>query len=225
MDFRIRPRLHAGSRRMTAGLSGAALLLALALGAAHAQDYPTQRITVLVGFAAGGPVDVIARIIAEGLQKRWKEPVVVENRAGAGGNLAAAAVAKANPDGHTLLFTATGVVINQSLYENPGYSIKELAPISIAATNSLLFAVNPGNPAKSFAEFAAAHRSRSFNPAIAEKLNGTVNEILDLPEVKARLDVLGFVANRQSLPDTVKRVDGELENWRRMVSAIGLKVK
>ena len=84
-------------------------------GVAHAQgnDYPTQRVSILVGFAAGGPVDVIARLIADRLQARWGEPVVVENRPGAGGNLAAAVVARAPPDGYTLLFTATGVVINQ----------------------------------------------------------------------------------------------------------------
>ena len=145
--------------------------LALGTGAADAQipdngdrapDYPSQRITILVGFAAGGPVDIIARIVAEALQKRWNEPVVVENRAGAGGNIAAALAAKANPDGATLLFSATGVAINQSLYESPGYSIKALMPISIAATNNLVFAINPANPAQTLRQFVDAHRDASF---------------------------------------------------------------
>src|SRR5207249_1083592 len=107
---------------------------------AQAPDYPTQRITIVAGFAAGGSVDAIARVIAEKLQERWGRPVVVENRTGATGNLAAAAVARANPDGHTILFTATGVAINQTLYENPGFSITELTPISFAAVNGVVFA-------------------------------------------------------------------------------------
>ena len=129
------------------GACGLGLKASLALatviagsGVAHAQgnDYPTQRVSILVGFAAGGPVDVIARLIADRLQARWGEPVVVENRPGAGGNLAAAVVARAPPDGYTLLFTATGVVINQSLYDHPGYNLRDLVPISFTAINSLL---------------------------------------------------------------------------------------
>jgi tripartite-type tricarboxylate transporter receptor subunit TctC len=318
------------NRNLRAALTAALLL---APGAASAQHYPAQRVAILVGFAAGGPVDVIARIVADGLQKRWNQTVVVENRAGAGGNLAAATVTKANPDGYTLLFTATGVVINQSLYDHPGYSIHDLTPISVAATNNLLFAVNPGNPARTFGAFVDAHRSVSFtfgtagvgsgahitaeyvfrvltriegvhtpyqgspqavsallgnhidlvtvpfpdavkhvqqgglralaisgiarspalpevptfeetgiprfsssgwialfapaktDPAIAGALNAAVNDILAQPDVKTRLDALGFNANRQSLADTAKRLDMEMEIWSRMVSAIGLKIK
>jgi tripartite-type tricarboxylate transporter receptor subunit TctC len=139
-------------------------MAAIAAAPLHAQpaEYPTQRVTIQVGFAAGGPVDVIARLLADGLQKRWNQPVVVENRAGAGGNLAAAQVARAVPDGHTLLFTATGVAINQTLYDNPGYAIADLAPISFAAINSLMLAVNPGNPSMSLRQFVEAHRTRNF---------------------------------------------------------------
>jgi tripartite-type tricarboxylate transporter receptor subunit TctC len=101
-------------------------------------------------------------VIAEKLQERWGRPVVVENRTGATGNLAAAAVARAAPDGYTLLFTATGVAINQSLYESPGYAIGDLAPISFAAVNATVLAVNPGNPARTVSEFLAAHAGKSF---------------------------------------------------------------
>src|SRR5215471_13933437 len=95
-----------------AGLFAAALLLASTAAANAQADYPAQRITIVAGFAAGGSVDGIARVIAEKLQERWGRPVVVENRTGATGNLAAAAVARAAPDGYALLFTATGVAIN-----------------------------------------------------------------------------------------------------------------
>jgi tripartite-type tricarboxylate transporter receptor subunit TctC len=242
-------------------------------------------------------------------------------------------VAKANPDGYTLLFTATGVVINQSLYENPGYSIRDLAPVSIAASNSLLFAVNAANPARTFRAFVDAHKTKNFtfgtagvgsgahitaeyvfrvltkveaihtpyqgsgqavsallgnhidlvtvpfpdavkhvqqgnlralvisgakrspalpdvptfeeaglqrfsssgwiamlapaktNPTITAALNAAVNDILDQPDVKQRLEALGFMPNRQSLPETEKQLTAESEIWSRMVAAIGLKIR
>jgi tripartite-type tricarboxylate transporter receptor subunit TctC len=152
-----------------AGLLGLASLLA-SVAAASAQvdakaplsDYPAQRITIVAGFAAGGSVDGIARVIAQMLQQRWGRPVVVENRTGATGNLAAAAVARAAPDGYTLLLTATGVAINQTLYESPGYAIGDLVPISFAAVNATVLAVNAGNPARTLQEFLAAHAGASF---------------------------------------------------------------
>jgi tripartite-type tricarboxylate transporter receptor subunit TctC len=148
--------------RLGEGLLGAALLL-VSVAAANAQaDYPAQRITIVAGFAAGGSVDAIARVIAEKLQERWGRPVVVENRTGATGNLAAAVVARAAPDGYTLLFTATGVAINQSLYESPGYAIGDLTPISFVAVNATVLAVNPGNPARTLQEFLAAHAAKNF---------------------------------------------------------------
>src|SRR3981189_3981159 len=90
-------------------------LLALFAGAgrAGAQDFPASRVTMVVAFSAGGPVDVVARVLADRLAQRWGVPVTVENRTGAGGNIAAAIVAKAAPDGYTVLLTATRVAINQ----------------------------------------------------------------------------------------------------------------
>ena len=150
----------------------ASLALAMVIagsGVAHAQgnDYPTQRVSILVGFAAGGPVDVIARLIADRLQARWGEPVVVENRPGAGGNLAAAVVARAPPDGYTLLFTATGVVINQSLYDHPGYNLRDLVPISFTAINSLLLAVHASEPTQTLKKFLDLHHGKSFTVGTA----------------------------------------------------------
>ena len=127
-----------------------------------AEDFPTRRVTLVVAFAPGGPVDLLARVLAERLAQRWNVPVTVENRTGAGGNIAAAFVAKAAPDGYTVLFTATGVAINQSLNEHPGYAIGDLTPILFPSVSSTTIAVNPDNPARTLSDFIAAHRAKGF---------------------------------------------------------------
>ncbi len=139
-----------------------ALGLLAAAGTARAEEFPTRRVTLVVAFSAGGPVDVVARVFADRLSQRWGVPVTVENRTGGGGNIAAALVAKAAPDGYTILFTATGVAINQSLMANPGFAIAELAPIAFPSVSSITLAVNPDNPATTLAAFIAAHRSQGF---------------------------------------------------------------
>jgi tripartite-type tricarboxylate transporter receptor subunit TctC len=131
-------------------------------GPVRAEDFPSRRVTLIVAFSAGGPVDVVARVFADRLAQRWGVPVTVENRTGAGGNIAAALVAKAAPDGYTVLFTATGVAINQSLMANPGFAIAELTPIAFPSVSSITLAVNPDNPATTLAAFVAAHRTQSF---------------------------------------------------------------
>ena len=133
-----------------------------ACGAARAEDFPTRRVTLVVAYSAGGPVDVVARVFAERLAQRWGVPVTVENRTGGGGNIAATLVAKAAPDGYTVLFTATAVAINQSLMANPGYAIAELTPVAFTSVSSITLAVNPTNPARSLGDFVAAHKTQNF---------------------------------------------------------------
>ena len=133
-----------------------------AVGPAGAEDFPSRRVTLVVAFSAGGPVDVVARIFADRLAQRWGVPVTVENRTGAGGNIAAALVAKAAPDGYTILLTATGVAINQSLTASPGFAIAELEPIAFPSISSITLAVNPDNPAATLGQFVAAHRTQNF---------------------------------------------------------------
>jgi tripartite-type tricarboxylate transporter receptor subunit TctC len=142
------------------------LLLAAALAASagplRADDFPSRRVTLIVAFSAGGPVDVVARVFADRLAQRWGVPVTVENRTGAGGNIAAALVAKAAPDGYTILLTATGVAINQSLMVNPGFAIADLEPILFPSVSSITLAVNPDNAATTLKQFVVAHQTQSF---------------------------------------------------------------
>src|SRR5204862_4610470 len=101
---------------------------------AAAQGYPDRPVKLVVPFAAGGPADALGRILGEKLSQRWGQAVVIENRGGAGGNIGAAVVARAAPDGYTLLLNASSHVINASLTENLPYDpLKDFTPISEVA--------------------------------------------------------------------------------------------
>jgi tripartite-type tricarboxylate transporter receptor subunit TctC len=127
-----------------------AFLLPLAAGAA---DYPTRPITIVVGFSAGGSSDVLARIVAEKLALALGQPVVVENRAGVASIVGAAFVAKAKPDGYTLLMGASGpIVFNHALYAKLPYGPQDFAPVSLVCTFPLLLLTQAANPAKSVPE-------------------------------------------------------------------------
>ena len=126
---------------MTRSMALAAGIAALIVSApvAAAADYPTKPITLMIGFAPGGPSDVMARILTRKLEELLKQPFVIENRAGAGGSIAGTAVARAAPDGYTvLLATGSLLAINVSLYKNLGYDPeKDFEPITVIGTQTL----------------------------------------------------------------------------------------
>ena len=132
------------------------LLIALAVLPAHAQ-YPNKPIRLIVPFAPGGSTDIFARLLAERAQGPLGQPVVVENRAGAAGNIGANEVAKGAPDGYTLLMATTGVMaINNALYKNMTYdAAKDLEPVLYVASITNVLIVPPDSPAKSVAELIA----------------------------------------------------------------------
>ena len=131
-------------------------LLVLALGSmlsfgSYAQStssYPTKTVRIVVPFAAGGATDIVTRILAQSLTESWGQSVVVENRGGAGGNIGAAEVAKAAPDGYTLLMTSGSIVTaNQHIYKNMGFDPqKDLLPITMVASGPQVIVVNPSLP-------------------------------------------------------------------------------
>jgi tripartite-type tricarboxylate transporter receptor subunit TctC len=126
-------------------------------GVASAQSYPTRTVKIVVPLPAGGPVDFTARVLAENLHAALKQPVIVENRAGAGGNIGTDAVAKADPDGYTLLFVLeTPLTVNPALYKHlPFVPDQDLVPISIVASFHQMLVVHPSIPTNSVAEFVA----------------------------------------------------------------------
>lgn len=140
------------------------LVVALALfatGDAPAQTYPDRPIRILVGFAAGGPADISARLLAERLAEAWGQPVVVENVTAAAGNLATDRVSKAAPDGHTLLLAASATIVtNPSLYQKlPFDPVKDLAPITQVCFTPNILAVPTDVPAQSVTELVAFVRA------------------------------------------------------------------
>ncbi len=141
-------------------------MLVLAAGRAGAQTYPANKITLIVAFAPGGIADTLARLIGQGLSERLHQGVVVENRPGAGGNIAAALVARADPDGYTLLATTTAIAVNQTLFENREFSASDFRTVAIAASSPEALATNPSNPANTLAEFLKAMNGKIVNFAV-----------------------------------------------------------
>lgn len=129
-------------------------------GFAHAQAYPAKPIRIIVPFPPGGSTDIWARIFADKLRAKWGQPVLIENRAGAGGNVGAEVVARSAPDGYTLLITAPGpLVINRALFGNLNFDPDAFVPVSIMAANSSILAVHPKVPVQTMAELIAYARA------------------------------------------------------------------
>ncbi len=141
---------------------------------ALAETWPTKQVRVVVGFEPGGATDVIGRTIAQRLQETWGQPVVVENKPGAGGNLGAEAVAKADPDGTTLLVASPGLATNKFLYPHPGYDpVKDFAPVSLLVLQPNIMAVPVSSPAKSVKEFIDYAKANPGQVEFASSGDGT----------------------------------------------------
>ena len=134
-------------------LACVALAAATLCGTAHAQTYPTKPVTIVVPFSPGGATDIMTRLLAERLNKRLGQPVVVENKPGAGTMIASDYVAKAPADGYTLLVAASSLGIAPSLYKKVNYDpIKDFAPVSLVASVVHVLVVHPSIPAKNVGE-------------------------------------------------------------------------
>ena len=314
------------------GLAALSVVLmgSIAARAEDAAQYPSKRINLVVGFAAGGFADTLARTIGQKLQEKWGQPVTIDNRAG--GNTAAKHVAGAAPDGYTILVTTTALAINETLYKQRDYQLSELTAIAMPGSSSESLAVHPSKPSGSLKEFlewakdreitygtagvgsgshlaaeyffkvlaktkanhvpfrggalsvqaavgnqidvgassfgsapqvnegklkglavAGAERSiampqvRTFaeggfpgfvaeswvgffvplktDPAIIEKLNAAINEMITDGETKQHLTGLGYQLTARSVADSNKYLTSEVENWGTMVKAVGITIE
>ena len=143
-------------------------VLAAAAVPARAQQYPTKPVRVVVAFAVGGFADGVARLVGQKLSEQLGQPVVIDNRGGAGGNIAAKLVAAAPSDGYTLLVNTAAISINASLYRNPGFDIyKDFVPVALTGSTPGLFAIHASNPAGSLQDLIRAARAKGLNYATA----------------------------------------------------------
>ena len=143
--------------------AAAVATIVLCGGRAGAGTYPANKITLVVAFAPGGIADTLARLIGQGLSERLHQSIVVENRGGAGGNIAAALVARAAPDGYTLLATTTALAINETLHQDNQFASTDFTTVAIAASSPEALATSPSNPAANLADFVKAANGRTIN--------------------------------------------------------------
>ncbi len=150
-------------RRQLLGLASACALLA-AVPAALAQTWPTKTVRIVVAFAPGGPADIAGRIVAQALQEKLGQSVVVENKGGAGGNIAARAVSKEAADGYTLLVTTSSLAVNQSLYKDPGFNVlNDFTPVSLIADSPNILVAHASEPAGNLKDFLRLNKGKQVS--------------------------------------------------------------
>ena len=192
-----------------------AFLIAIAvlcgiLPAAAQEAYPSHAIKILVGIPPGGAPDIVARVVGQYLSQSLGQPVVIENRTGANGNIAGEAAAKAAPDGYTLLLGAdSGIVINPHVFAKmPFDPLKDLVPVSTVATNQFVLAVNPNLPVKTLPEFV--DYARKANPPLNFASGGVGSQqhlAMEVFKQRAGINLLN-VSYRGGSPAMVSTVAG-----------------
>jgi tripartite-type tricarboxylate transporter receptor subunit TctC len=167
------------SRRNFLHLAAGAAVLSAMPRLSWAQAYPTRPVHIIVGYPPGGTSDVVARLIGQQLSERLGQPFIVENRPGAGTNIATEAVAKAAPDGYTLLAADAAPAINTTLYHNLNFVfLRDIAPVACVISVPLFMVVNPAVPAKTVPEFIAYAKANPRKVNMASNGNGA---LLHLP--------------------------------------------
>ena len=195
-------------------LAGAALLAAAAWsGTAAAQTYPAKPIRIVVPFPAGGPTDIVSRTIAPKLSEALGQPVVIDNRAGAGGVNGTEQVTKSAPDGYTLVMgTIGGLAVSMSLHPNRGYdTLRDLAPItqSVSVTNILV--LHPSVPAKSVKELLAIARSQPGRLNYASAGSGTAPHLAgELLKMMGKVNIV-HIPYKGSAPALTALLSGEVD--------------
>jgi tripartite-type tricarboxylate transporter receptor subunit TctC len=164
--------MHPITRR-TAGL-----LLAWSACAAWGQAWPNKPIRMVVAFPPGGPTDIVSRVIAQRLSEQLGQQVIIDNKPGAGGNIAAELIANAPADGHTLFYNTSAVVIGPALYSKVNYdTLKDFAPVALTASVPMVLAVNPNLPARSVKEFLDLARSKPGQLNYSSSGTGTITHL------------------------------------------------
>jgi len=180
--------------------------------AAFGQAYPSKPIRFIVPYPAGGGNDDVARLIGKKMSESMGQPVIVENRAGASGMIAGEYVAKASPDGHTIMIDHSGIVINPGLYATVPYNVAtDLAPITLAVSQGNMFLVHPSVPAKTIPELVAYAKAQPGKLNYASPGNGTPQHIgMVLFNKLAGVDI-AHIPYKGGAPATTALVGGEVQ--------------
>ena len=183
--------------------TSAALILSMLApaGNAAAEGYPAKPVRLIVPFAAGGPTDVIARLVAQKLSESFGQQVVTENIPGAGGNTGVTMVARAPADGYTILVVSTGFIVNPSMYAKISYDpVKDFAPITLVAASPNVVSVNPDFPAKSMKELVELVKANPGKYSFAQPATGSTPHLAgELFKQKYALDLVTVPFNGAAL--------------------------
>ncbi len=179
---------------------------------AGAQSYPVKPVRMIIAFPPGGPTDLVGRIIAAKLTEQTGQQFIVENRAGAGGNIGSEFVAKAAPDGYTILYNTSGVTIAQSVYPKLGYDVvRDFTPVVLAATVPLVLVVNPSLPSKSVQEFVAHAKAQGGKINYASSGTGVITHLAGAAFIKEMGITATHVPYKGSAPAIADVVSGQAQ--------------
>jgi tripartite-type tricarboxylate transporter receptor subunit TctC len=194
-------------------LAASCLLLQGAAQAAEVTVFPSKPLRFVVPFPAGGPLDIAARAIGQALTQQWKQPVIIDNRAGAGGNIGAEFVAKSAPDGYTILMGAVSThAINVSLYRKLPYDpVADFAPITLVTTVPNILVVHPSLPARTARELIALAKTRPGQLHFASGSTGSAGHLAgELFKTMAGIDLI-HVPYKGAAPAVVDLLGGHVE--------------
>ena len=199
-------------RRQLLHLAAGAAVLPALQRFAWAQNYPTRPVRLIVGFPAGGVGDILARLMGQWLSDRLGQPFVIENRPGAATNIAAEAVVRSAPDGHTLLWITAANAINASVYDKLSFNfIRDITPVASFIRGPGVMEVNPAVPAKSIPEFIAYAKAHPGKINLASSGLGTVSHVAgELFKIMAGVDML-HVPYRGAAPALNDLIGGQVQ--------------
>jgi tripartite-type tricarboxylate transporter receptor subunit TctC len=201
-------------RRQFLHLTASAAVLPALWRGAWAQAYPSRPVRIIVGFAAGGTTDILARLIGQWLSERLGQPFITENRPGAGTNIGTETVVRALPDGYTLLLIPTASAINASLYGKLTFDfIRDITPVAGLGREPIVMLVNPSVPAKAVPEFVAYARANPGKVIMASGGNGTPAHVVgEMFKMTAGIDMV-HVPYRGAAPALTDLLAGQVQTY------------
>ena len=215
------PRIVATRRFALGALAAAALC-----GSAVAQQWPAKPITMVVPFPPGGPTDMVARVLAQQVGQQLGQTVIIDNRPGANGNIGNAMVAKAQPDGYTVLYNTSSIALSPSLYKKLSYDVnKDLQPVALTAVVPLGLVVNPKVPANTVQEFVKYAKDNPGKLSYGSAGNGNVTHLAAFQAVQHFKLEASHVPYKGSAPADVDLVAGQIDFMTDTINSVAPFIK